>query len=132
MRISFKSTKLQSLQRWAKIVVVNRVFLVLHIVAEILFRSVWSVRSCIRSQCDFSPIAALKVRKIERATNIGLTRFDELLGYAPREGFSATMNVLPWHGGTLTIRKDGFRSNGSVPPLPADVLVVGDSYTPGF
>jgi hypothetical protein len=133
MRISFKSTKLQSLQRWTKIVVVNLVlFLVLLIVAEILFRSVWSVRSCIRSQCDFSPIAALKVRKIERATDIGLTRFDELLGYVPREGFSATMNVFPWHGGKLTIRKDGFRSNGSEPPpLPADVLVVGDSFTFG-
>ena len=133
MRISFKSTKLQSLQRWAKIVVVNLVlFLVLLIVAEILFRSVWTVRSCIRSHCDFSPIAALKVRKIERATDIGLTRFDELLGYVPREVFSATMNVLPWHGGKLTIRKDGFRSNGSEPPPhPAEVLVVGDSFTFG-
>jgi hypothetical protein len=134
MRISFKSTKLQSLQRWAKIVVVNLVlFLVLLIVAEILFRSVWSVRSCFRSECDFSPIAALKVRKIERPADIGFTRFDELLGYVPREGFSATMNTAGWHGGKVTIRKDGFRSNGSEPPpLPAEVLVVGDSFTFGY
>ena len=133
MRISFKSTKLQSLQRWTKIVVVNLlVFLFLLIVVEILLRSVWTVRSCIKSECDFSQIAGLKVQKIERGTDIGLTRYEELLGYVPREGFSATMNAFPWHGGKLTIRKDGFRSNGSEPPpLPADVLVVGDSFTFG-
>ena len=134
MRISFKSTKLPSLEQWTKIVVVNLViFLLLLIVVEILLRSVWTVRSCIKSECDFSRFAGLKVRTIYRATSpIGFTRFDELLGYVPREGFSAIMNTAGWHGGKLTIRKDGFRSNGSEPPpLPADVLVVGDSFTFG-
>jgi len=133
MHISFKGTKLQSLQRWTKIVVVNLlVFFFLLIVVEILLRSVWTVRSCIKSECDFSQIAGLKVQNIDRATYIGWTRFDALLGYVPREGFSATMNAFPWHGGKLTIRKDGFRSNGSEPPpLPAEVLVVGDSFTFG-
>ena len=94
MRISFKSTKLQSLQRWAKIVVVNLlVFLFLLIVVEILLRSVWTVRSCIKFECDFSQIAGLQVQKIERGTDIGWTRFDELLGYVPREGFSAILNT---------------------------------------
>jgi hypothetical protein len=132
MRISLKFTKLHSLQRRAKIVVVNLVvFLFLVIVAEILARSVWTVRSCIKSECDFSRIAGLKVQKIDRATDIGFSRFDELLGYVPREGFSASMNAAGWHG-KLTIRKDGFRSNGSEPPpLPTDVLVVGDSFTFG-
>jgi hypothetical protein len=133
MRISFKSTNLQSLRRWAKIVVMNLVvFLFLLVVAEILARSVWTVRSCINSECDFSRLAGLKVQKIDRATDLGLTRFDELLGYVPREEFSATMNTAGWHGNRLTIRKDGFRSNGSEPsPLPTDVLVVGDSFTFG-
>jgi hypothetical protein len=72
------------------------------------------------------------VQTEERGIDIGWTRFDELLGYVPREGFSATINVPPWHGGKLTIRKDGFRSNGSEPPpFPAEVLVVGDSFTFG-
>jgi hypothetical protein len=127
MRISFKSTKLQSLQRWAKIVVVNLViFLLLLIVVEILLRSVWTVQSCIKSECDFSRFAGLKVRTIYRATSpIGFTRFDELLGYVPREGFSASINAPGWHGDKLTIRKDGFRSNGSEPPpLPAEVLAI--------
>ena len=121
MRISFKSTKLQSLQRWAKIVVVNiAIFLFLLIVAEILARSVWTVQSCRKSQCDFSRFAGLKVREIDRSIHIGFTRFDELLGYVPREGFSAILNTAGWHGGKLTIREDGFRSNGSEPPpLPA-------------
>ncbi|HEV3161809.1 MAG TPA: hypothetical protein VGZ89_17755 [Xanthobacteraceae bacterium] len=132
MRTSFKSAKLQSLQQWAKIIVVNlMVFLFLLIAAEILLRSIWTVRSCIESECDFSRIAGLKVRTIDRATDIGLTRLDELLGYVPREGFSATINAAGWVNGKVTIRKDGFRSNGAEPPLPADVLVVGDSYTFG-
>jgi|SRR5215471_6598647 len=132
MRISFKFTKVQSLQRWAKIVVVNLViFLFLLIVAEILARSVWTVQSCIKSECDFSRFAGLKVREIYRSINIGFTRFDELLGYVPREGFSAILNTAGSHG-KVTIRKDGFRSNGSEPPpLPADVLVAGDSFTFG-
>ena len=108
------------------------VCLFLLIVAEIILRSVWTVRSCIKFECDFSRIAGLKVRKIDRATDVGLTRFDELLGYVPREGFSATINAPGWINRKVTIRKDGFRSNGSgPPPLPADVLVVGDSYTFG-
>ena len=133
MRGSFKFTKVQSLQRWAKIVVLNLlVFLFLLIVAEILARSVWTVQSCIKSECDFSRFGHLKSRKIFRAVNIGFTRFDELLGYVPREGFSAILNTSGWHGDKLTIRKDGFRSNGSEPPpLPAEVLVVGDSFTFG-
>jgi len=133
MRISIKSTKLKSVQRWAKIVVVNLViFLFLLVVAEILFRSVWTVQSCIKSKCDFSRFAGLRVRQVPRAINIGFTRFDELLGYVPREGFSAILNTAGWHGGKLTIRNDGFRSNGSEPPpLPAEVLVVGDSFTFG-
>src|SRR6516225_6723235 len=133
MRISIKSTKPKSLQRWAKIVVLNLlVFLFLLIVAEILVRSVWTVQSCIKSDCDFSRFAHLKSRKIFRAVNIGFTRFDELLGYVPREGFSAILNTAGWHGDKLTIQKDGFRSNGSDPPaLSAAVLVVGDSFTFG-
>ena len=83
-------------------------------------RSVWTVQSCTKSECDFSRFAGLKVRTIYRSIHIGFTRFDELLGYIPREGFSAILNTAGKHGGKLTIRKDGFRSNGSEPPpLPA-------------
>ena len=37
-------------------------FLFLLIVAEILARSVWTVQSCIKSECDFSRSAGLKVQ----------------------------------------------------------------------
>jgi hypothetical protein len=107
-------------------------FCFLLIVAEIILRSVWTVRSCIKFECDFSRIAGLKVRNIDRATFIGFTRFDELLGYVPREGFSGVINAPGWVNGKVTIRSDGFRSNGPEPPLlAANVLVVGDSFTFG-
>jgi len=83
-------------------------FCFLLIVAEIILRSVWTVRSCIKFECDFSRIAGLKVRNIDRATFIGFTRFDELLGYVPREGFSGVINAPGWVNGKVTIRSDGF------------------------
>ena len=133
MRTPFKSKNLQSLQRWTKTVVVNLlVLLFLLIVAEIVLRSIWTVRSCIKFECDFSRITGMKIRNIDRATDIGITRFDKLLGYVPREGFSSIINAPGWINAKVTITKDGFRSNGSEPPLlPAEVLVVGDSFTFG-
>jgi len=134
---SFKSAKLHSIQRWTKIAVVNLlVLLSLLIVAEIALRSIRTVRSCIKfEECDLSHITGLKIQDIGRATYIGISRYDELLGYVPREGFSGTINApgwISWINAKVTIRKDGFRSNGSevAPPL-ADVLAVGDSFTFG-
>src|SRR5215467_3487610 len=131
MRVFFKSAKLRSLQRGTKIVCVNLlVLLFLLIVAEMILRSIWTVRSCIKSECDFSQITGLKVR--DRSMDIGISRFDASLGYVPREGFSSIINARGWTNAKVTIRKDGFRSNGSeaTPPV-ADVLAVGDSFTFG-
>ena len=76
MRIStVKSVKLQSLQ-WTKIVVVNLlVFLFLLFVSEIILRSIWTVRSCMQFECDFNRITGLKVRDIDGAADIGISRF---------------------------------------------------------
>ena len=125
------SAKIQSPLRWMKIVIVNLlVLLVLLIVVEIILRSIWTVRSCFKFECDFSQITGLKVR--DRSIDFGISRFDQLLGYVPREGFSGVINARGWTNARVTIRKDGFRSNGSEasPPL-ADVLGVGDSLTFG-
>jgi hypothetical protein len=79
---------------WFKIVVINLlVFSILIAFGEIFLRSAWTVRSCLRSNCDFSRVAGLKVRQIDRATGIGISRFDNLLGYVPREGFSSIVNA---------------------------------------
>jgi len=133
MRIfMFKSAKLKSLH-WTKIVCVNLLTLLfLFLVAEIILRSIWTVRSCIQFKCDFNRITNLKVRDIDGARYIGISRFDELLGYVPREGFSGLINAPGFNNVKVTIRKDGFRSNGSeASPSSSDVLVVGDSFTFG-
>src|SRR6516164_9824525 len=71
----------------------------------------------------------LKVRQIDRATGIGISRFDDLLGYAPREGFSGIINAPGWVNAKVTINQDGFRSNGPGRiPGSSDVLVVGGSF----
>ena len=133
MRIGFKPSKLESLKIWAKIVVVNLLMLLLLlVVAEILLRSIWTIQSCINFECDFSRITGVKVRAEDRASDIGISRFDELLGHVPREGFSGIINAPGWSNAKVTITKDGFRSNDSArAPLLADVLAVGDSFTFG-
>jgi hypothetical protein len=122
---------------WIRIVVINLLlFFVLLTFGELVLRLAWTAKSCLELNCDFTRIAGLKVRDIERQidrhTNIGISRFDPLLGHVPREGFSSIINASGWVNAKLTITQDGFRSNGSEPPpLPADVLVVGDSFTFG-
>jgi len=80
--------------------------------------------------CDFSRITGLKVRRqIDKATDIGFSRFDPVLGHVPREGFSSIINAPGWVNAKVTITQDGFRSNGSGTfPGSSDALVVGGSF----
>src|SRR5436190_16235682 len=115
---------------WIRIVTINLLlFFILPIFGELVLRSAWTVRSCLKLNCDFSRITGLKVRQIDRATGIGLSRFDGFLGHVPREGFSSIINAPGWVNAKVTITQDGFRSNGSgAIPGSSDVLVVGGSY----
>jgi hypothetical protein len=127
-RKAHQLTKLET--SWIRIVIVNlSVFFILLTSGELVLRSAWTIRSCLKLNCDFSRITGLKVRQIDRATGIGISRFDDLLGYVPREGFSGTINVPGWIDAKVSITQDGFRSNGfKTIPGSADVLVVGGSY----
>jgi hypothetical protein len=120
---------------WIRIVMINLLlFFVLLAVVELVLRLTWTAKSCLGSDCDFSRITGLKVRRIDRAIDIGISRFDPVLGHVPREGFSSTINAPGWvNDAELTITQDGFRSNSSgTIPGSSDVLVVGDSFTFGF
>ncbi|MGC1897068.1 MAG: hypothetical protein WA763_25770 [Pseudolabrys sp.] len=58
------------------------------------------------------------------AEYIGISRFDDRLGYVPREGAPGWTNVK------VTITNDGFRLNNvEMEPRISEVLVVGDSFT---
>ena len=120
---------------WIRIVMINLLlFFVLLTFAEVVLRLAWTAKSCLELNCDFSRITGLKVRQIDRAIDIGISRFDPVLGHVPREGFSSIINDPGWvENAKLTITQDGFRSNGSgTIPGSSDVLVVGDSFTFGF
>jgi hypothetical protein len=115
---------------WTRIVMINLlIFFVLLTFGELVLRLVWTAKSCLESNCDFSRITGLKVRQIEHQIDIGISRFDPVLGHAPREGFSSIINAPGWINAKLTINQDGFRSNGSgTIPGSSDVLVVGGSF----
>jgi hypothetical protein len=96
---------------------------------ELVLRLAWTAKSCLELDCDFSRITGLKVRQIDRQIDIGISRFDPVLGHVPREGFSSIINAPGWVNAKLTITQDGFRSNGSgTIPGSSDVLVVGGSF----
>jgi hypothetical protein len=109
-------------------------FFVLLTLGEVVLRLAWTAKSCLELNCNFSRITGLKVRQIDQAIDIGISRFDPVLGHAPREGFSSIINDPGWvNAAKLTITQDGFRSNGSETiPGSSDVLVIGDSFTFGF
>src|SRR5262249_36309535 len=102
---------------------------------ELVLRSAWTIKSCFDLNCDFRRITTLKVYDLPiLARNIGLTRFDDRLGYVPREGFDGVINEpeIGWSNVKVTISNDGFRLNNfEMGPKVTDVLVVGDSFTFG-
>jgi hypothetical protein len=66
------------------------------------------------------------------AEYIGISRFDDRLGYVPREGFDGVINAPGWTNVKVTITNDGLRLNNvEMEPRISEVLVVGDSSTFG-
>jgi hypothetical protein len=121
---------------WTRIGIINLlIFFVLLVFAEVVLRSAWTVRSCFKSNCDLGRITALKVYDVQSLASkfIGITRFDDHLGYVPREGFDAVIKASGWtNDAKVTITNDGFRLNNVEKESHiAEVLVVGDSFTFG-
>jgi hypothetical protein len=115
-----------------KIAIVNvLIFFALLAFGELVLRSAWTIKSCLNLNCDLRRITTLKVYGLQ-LKDIGLSRFDDRLGYVPREGFDAIINELGWRDVKVTITDEGFRLNNLGPaPHITDVLVVGDSFTFG-
>jgi len=118
-----------------RIIIFNAlIFVALLALGEFVLRSASTIRSCLTSNCDLRQITTLKLYDVRSfySKDIGLTRFDDRLGYVPREGFDAVINEVGWKDVRLTIRNNGFRLNNlGMAPQVADVLVVGDSFTFG-
>jgi hypothetical protein len=120
-----------------RIAIVNvLIFFALLALGELVLRSAWTVKSCFNLNCDLKRTTTLKVYDLPIIIfrDIGLTRFDNRLGYVPREDFDTVIND-PSYGSEVrvTITNEGFRLNNlGLAPQITDVLVVGDSYTFGF
>ena len=75
--------------RLIRIAIVNvLIFFAVLAFGELGLRSAWTPRSCLKLTCDLSRSATLKVHDV-RTKNIGMTRFDNRLGYVPREVLTA-------------------------------------------
>ena len=101
---------------WNRLWVINILILVLlTLVLEMGLRVAWTVRSCVYKSCDFARVTTLKVRdtadKRFRTKVIGISRYDENLGYVPTENFNQIINWSGWINKRVTIAEDGFRIN---------------------
>ena len=115
-----------------RIVIVNvLIFFALLAFGELALRSAWTVKSCFNLNCDLGRITTLKVYDVRRAW-YGLRRFDDRLGYVPREGFDAVIHEPGPRDVKVTTTNDGFRLNNlGMAPRVSDVLVVGDLFAFG-
>ncbi len=124
---------------WTKILFINlTVFVGLILTAELGLRVLWTGYKCISSECDYARITKAKVYDNQvgyQEKNIGLTEYNELLGYQPKAGFSKNI-VNDWGNKYLSINEKGYRSNGNTDlKIEKDrqnkILVVGDSFAFG-
>ena len=105
------------------------VAVVLLLAAEIGYRGVKFVGSCLSRQCDASYWQAGS--KFRQNIDIGISRDDAVLGHVPNDG----EYFIDWPGvstSKVTIR-DGVRVNASFDPPAsgAPTLAIGDSFTFG-
>ncbi len=117
-----------------KIIFINLLILfTLLIIIEFFGRSIWTLRSCLKFEnCDFKRVINLKIRDDSFLDqNIGLTKYDPLLGYIPNSGFDKKIIAHGWNNKKITISKNGFRSNDNTIYLDKKILVTGDSFTFG-
>jgi hypothetical protein len=120
---------------WIKIIVINVLVLVALLLSlEILARIGSVALSCIRLECNFSPLLRANTNKRDNAGEPRLIIFrpDSRLGYVPIEGFDGFRKDKGWNNKRVTITKEGFRTNGDADfDLENEILAVGDSFTFG-
>src|SRR5262245_58421681 len=120
---------------WIKIIVINvLVFVAIVLSLEILARTGSIALSCIRLECNFSPLLRANTSKRANASEPRLVIFrpDSRLGHVPIEGLDAIRKDKGWNNKRVTITKEGFRTNGDTHfDLENKILAVGDSFTFG-
>jgi hypothetical protein len=117
--------------RWVKIFAINVVvFLSLFALAELSYRFFLTFSSCIAGVCDFHWVTSLKVGDMSKyfGENIGLSKFDDKLGYIPKDNFDETA----WGQKQVTITSEGFRKHDQDQDRSErNILAIGDSFTFG-
>ena len=85
---------MKSFTSWIKILFINLgVFLLLLFLTETALRVLWTGSTCSKKACDFSRLVRLQVYDVPLFDkNIGLSEFNDTLGYRPKPGFKEILN----------------------------------------
>lgn len=94
-----------------------------------------SKRCLLDNDCSKANLYLLKKLNINPITNLtylGLSKYDENLGYSPKEGFNKIIKNALWDNKKVTIDERGFRLNdNNISKKVNKILAVGDSATFG-
>tara|TARA_A100001388_G_scaffold146877_1_gene109024 strand:+ start:3149 stop:4255 length:1107 start_codon:yes stop_codon:yes gene_type:complete len=125
---------------WIRIISINFiVFLGLLILIEMGLRLAWTGYSCFFGDCDYERLTNIKIYDVNNGFSekyIGLSEYDNLLGYKPNSGFKGIINAAGWNDKLVTINKKGFRLNdngfqSNDLDFSKKILAIGDSFTFG-
>ena len=83
---------------------------------EFFTRLVYSSKNClIDNDCSkFNLLKKFEVNNLDYKTYLGLSKYDEQLGYVPSAGFNKIINQNGWNSKKVTIDNNGFRLNGDI------------------
>ena len=121
---------------WIKILIINiLITLALLLFVEFVARAAWTVKNCYMKSCDFSRLSNLKIYGDSLSEkNIGLTTYDNFVGYIPSAGFASRISAGGWEDELVTIDQNSFRATGNDSSEITDnsvILTIGDSFTFG-
>ena len=125
---------------WIKILLINFVvFILLLLFVEIGLRMMWTGYQCFKGDCNFTRLYKISIYDSLNEfldINLGLTKYDQELGYKPNPGFDKIINAKGWNSKYVSIDKNGFRNNNPINKSinqynGAKILAVGDSFTFG-
>ena len=121
---------------FSKIIFYNLIiFTSILLILELLTRVAYVTKRCILNKDCYENkhiLTRISINPLSNKTYLGLSRYDDRLGYVPKENFDLKINNHLWNNKRVTINEKGFRVNSiNDDKYTPKIITVGDSFTFG-